>query len=80
MTANAPTKVEFVMNDINHTFKAGHRIMIQVQSTWFPIMDRNTQNYVPNIELAKDGDFRKATQRVYHTAAMPSQLKVFVSP
>jgi predicted acyl esterase len=80
MVAGQPTKVEFTMNDINHTFKAGHRIMIQVQSTWFPIMDRNTQNYVPNIELAKDSDFRKATERVYHTTQMPSSIKVMVVP
>jgi putative CocE/NonD family hydrolase len=80
MTAGQPVKLEFAMNDINHTFKAGHRIMVQVQSTWFPIMDRNTQNYVPNIELAKDSDFRKATERVYHTAAMASAIKVLVAP
>src|SRR5207302_9035071 len=47
----------------NHSFKAGHRIMVQVQSTWFPLYDRNPQIFVPNIFLAKPGDYVKATQR-----------------
>ena len=59
------TKIEFVMPDVNHTFRRGHRIMIQVQSTWFPLTDINPQTFVPNIYLAKPGDFQKATQRVY---------------
>jgi hypothetical protein len=80
MVPGQPTKLDFEMNDINHTFKKGHRIMVQVQSTWFPIMDRNTQTFVPNIERAKDSDFKKATERVYHTPAMASQLKVLVVP
>jgi len=80
MVPGQPTKLDFEMNDINHTFKAGHRVMVQVQSTWFPIMDRNTQTFVPNIERAKDSDFKKATQRLYHAPAMASQLKVLVVP
>ena len=59
------TKIEFVMPDVNHTFRRGHRIMVQVQSTWFPLADINPQTFVPNIYLAKPGDFQKATQRVY---------------
>ena len=78
MVPDRPTNVAFSMNDIDHTFKAGHRIMIQIQSTWFPIIDRNPQKYVPNVELAKDSDFQKATERVYHSAQMPSHLTVFV--
>ncbi len=80
MVPSKPTKVAFELNDVNHTFKTGHRIMVQVQSTWFPIMDRNTQNYVPNIELAKDSDFRVAIERLYHTKAMSSKIQVLVTP
>ena len=58
---------EFVidLHDINHVFKKGHSLMIQVQSTWFPLIDRNPQKYVPNIFEAKDSDFQKAEQRIY---------------
>ena len=80
MIPGQPTKLDFEMNDIDHAFRTGHRIMVQIQSTWFPIMDRNTQTFVPNIELARDGDFRKAIERVYHTPSMPSQIKVLVRP
>jgi len=65
-----PNKVEeFVidLHDINHVFKKGHRLMIQVQSTWFPLIDRNPQKYVANIFEAKDSDFQKAEQRVYYS-------------
>jgi putative CocE/NonD family hydrolase len=64
-----PNKAEeFVidLHDINHTFLKGHRIMIQIQSTWFPVIDRNPQKYVPNIFEAKESDFIKAEQRVYY--------------
>jgi putative CocE/NonD family hydrolase len=64
-----PNKVEeFVidLHDINHVFKKGHKLMIQVQSTWFPIIDRNPQKYVANIFEAKGSDFQKAEQRVYY--------------
>lgn len=60
----------------NYTFKKGHRIMVQVQSTWFPIIDRNPQTFVPNIFEAKDSDFRAATHRVYRTDAYPSRVDV----
>jgi putative CocE/NonD family hydrolase len=58
---------EFIidLHDINHVFKKGHRLMIQVQSTWFPLIDRNPQKYVPNIFEAKDRDFQKTEQRIY---------------
>jgi putative CocE/NonD family hydrolase len=58
---------EFVidLHDINHTFLKGHHIMIQIQSTWFPIIDRNPQKYVPNIFEAKESDFIKATETIY---------------
>jgi putative CocE/NonD family hydrolase len=60
--------------DTDHTFLAGHRIMVQVQSTWFPVIDRNPQTWVPNIFEATDADFRKATQRVYRSARYPSRI------
>ena len=67
MVPNKPDKIEYVMPDVNHTFKKGHRIMIQVQSTWFPLVDRNPQKFV-DIYRASDADFQKATQRVYHSS------------
>jgi predicted acyl esterase len=60
-------------------FKRGHRIMVQVQSTWFPIIDRNPQTYVPNIFLAKDSDYRKATHRIYRSARYPSHVTLPVA-
>jgi predicted acyl esterase len=65
------------MPDINHTFKKGHRIMIHIQSTWFPLVDRNPQKFL-NIYQAKDEDFQKATQRVYRSAKFPTHLKLSV--
>ncbi|MFL5575786.1 MAG: CocE/NonD family hydrolase [Gemmatimonadaceae bacterium] len=62
---DAPTAVKLTLNDVNHTFLKGHRVMVQVQSSWFPLVDRNPQTFVPSIYEAKASDFRKATQRVY---------------
>ena len=59
-----PAKVEWTMPDVNHTFRKGHRIMVQVQSTWFPLVDINPQKFV-DINNAKTTDFEKATERVY---------------
>jgi putative CocE/NonD family hydrolase len=73
------TKIEFTIPDIFHTFRHGHRVMIQVQSSWFPLVDRNPQTFV-NIPTAKPEDFRKATQRLYHSAENPSGLAVQVLP
>jgi hypothetical protein len=70
---NQVTKIEYVLNDIFHTFKKGHRIMVQVQSTWFPMIDRNPQTFV-DIYHAKDSDFQKATQRVYHSPEWSTHL------
>jgi len=70
---NEPTVVKFAMPDIYHTFKQGHRIMVQVQSTWFPLVDRNPQTFV-NIFEAKESDYRPAVQRVYRTKALPSRI------
>jgi len=71
------TKVGFVMPDVNHTFRRGHRIMIQVQSTWFPLVDRNPQRF-EDVYTAKPADFQKATERVYHTPDSPSAVAVDV--
>ncbi|MCA1565137.1 MAG: CocE/NonD family hydrolase [Acidobacteria bacterium] len=79
LTPNQPTKVEFVMPDASHTFRKGHRIMVQVQSSWFPLVDRNPQKFV-NIYQARDSDFQKATQRVYRAGRTGSHLKLTVLP
>ncbi|HSP62723.1 MAG TPA: CocE/NonD family hydrolase [Pyrinomonadaceae bacterium] len=71
---NAPTKISYVMPGIVHTFKKGHRIMVQIQSTWFPLVARNPQKYLANYKLGTDADFQKATERVYHSAANPSRI------
>jgi putative CocE/NonD family hydrolase len=68
-----PASVKFRMNDVYHTFRAGHRLMVQVQSTWFPMIDRNPGVF-ENIFLAKDGDFRPTTQRVYRSAGLASRI------
>jgi len=64
---NKITKVKFPLQDVLHTFKKGHRVMIQIQSTWFPLVDRNPQKYVENIFKADEKDFIKATHRVYRS-------------
>jgi len=76
--ANKVTEVSFPLQDVMHTFKKGHKIMIQVQSTWFPLFDRNPQKYVPNIFEADDKDFIKATHRVYHSKKDQSYVEVQV--
>ncbi|MBD0278442.1 MAG: CocE/NonD family hydrolase [Flavisolibacter sp.] len=76
MVPNKITPITFRLQDVLHTFKRGHRIMVQVQSSWFPLIDLNPQKYVPNIYKAEPADFIKATQRVYHSAANPSYLEV----
>ncbi|MBD0375855.1 MAG: CocE/NonD family hydrolase [Flavisolibacter sp.] len=76
MMPNKITPITFRLQDVLHTFKRGHRIMVQVQSSWFPLIDLNPQKYVPNIYKAEPADFIKATQRVYHSAANPSYLEV----
>jgi len=76
----SPGKVEevgFTMQDVNHTFRRGHRIMVQIQSSWFPLTDRNPQTFV-NIPDAKPSDFVKTTERVYHSKAEPSGIVVQV--
>ena len=71
--------VNFRMPDVAHTFRRGHRIMVQVQSSWFPLIDRNPQTFV-NIPDAKAEDFKAATQRVWHSPTQPSGISVLVMP
>ena len=78
--AFTPGKVEevaFAMQDVNHTFRRGHRIMVQIQSSWFPLTDRNPQKFL-NIPDAKPSDFVKATERVYHGEGQASGIEVNV--
>jgi putative CocE/NonD family hydrolase len=78
-TPGQVTRIEFSMPDILHTFRSGHRVMIHVQSSWFPLVDRNPQTFV-NIATARPEDFKKATHRVYRTQQAPSSLVVNVLP
>ena len=64
----------------NHVFLPGHRIMVQVQSSWFPLYDRNPQTFTPNIFFAKPADYVKAAQRMYHTPGALSSLSLPVVP
>ena len=61
---------------LNHRFLKGHRIMVQVQSTWFPLIDRNPQTFVPSIFAAQESDFRAATERVYRSRQYGSHLSL----
>ncbi|MBS0204885.1 MAG: CocE/NonD family hydrolase [Planctomycetes bacterium] len=74
---NQPDRVKFTIPDICHTFRPGHRIMVQVQSSWFPLFDRNPQTFV-DIYTAKSTDFKLTQQRVFHTATTPSRVTVMV--
>jgi putative CocE/NonD family hydrolase len=74
-----PDKVEFQLPDVFQTFRRGHRIMVQVQSSWFPLVDRNPQKFM-KIDEAQPSDFQKATERVYHSAKLPSRITVEVLP
>ncbi len=72
--ANRPLKYGIDLHSNDHVFLKGHRVMVQVQSTWFPLYDRNPQRFVRNIFEASAKDYRKATQRIYRTAALPSAI------
>ena len=77
MAPNRVTKIEFTLPDANHAFLKGHRIMVQIQSSWFPLVDRNPQTFV-DINRATESDFRKATQRVYRSPQYGSHLTLTV--
>lgn len=80
LAPNAVTPFTIDLHTANHVFKKGHRIMVQVQSTWFPIIDRNPQKFVPNIFEAKESDFQAATQRVYRSKLYPSSVEIATLP
>lgn len=76
LTPNTPEEFVIDLHEINHTFKKGHRIMIQVQSTWFPVIDRNPQKYLSNIFDADDTDFIKATHKIYFSSKFPTYIEL----
>jgi uncharacterized protein len=78
LVAGKVTKFPIGLHAADYTFQPGHRIMVQVQSTWFPLIDRNPQTFVPNIFEARDGDYRAATHRVFRSAQYPSGVSVSV--
>ena len=80
LTPNHPVEWNIPLRDHDHVFLKGHRIMVQIQSTWFPVIDRNPQKFVPSIYQAAATDFVSATQRVYCSPMMPSHLVLPVVP
>lgn len=74
-----PLLYRFNLPTADHVFLPGHRIMVQVQSSWFPLYDRNPQTFVPNIFWAMPGDYRKATQRIYHSPQDASFIELPVA-
>jgi putative CocE/NonD family hydrolase len=75
-----PATIRLELLDVMHRFRKGHRIMIQIQSTWFPLVDRNPQTFVPNIYLAKPEDFQKATHRIWRNDAHPATFSFGMVP
>jgi len=71
--------VTFTMPDVNHVFRRGHRVMVQVQSTWFPLVDRNPQTFV-NVPTATSEDYRPATQHIMRCRTQPSGVEVWALP
>ena len=82
IASNQPLLYRFALPTANHVFLPGHRMMVQVQSSWFPLYDRNPQTFVPNIFWAKPEDYRKAAQRIYHAPGQESfiELPLVVTP
>ncbi len=80
IVSGKPEEYIIGLHQVNHMFKKGHKIMIQVQSSWFPMIDRNPQKFVPNIFEAKESDFIKATQTVYFSAEYPTHIDLPVAP
>src|SRR5262249_26593916 len=74
--SDKPLPYRFALPTANHVFLPGHRIMVQVQSSWFPLYDRNPQTFVPNIFWARPQDYRKATQRIYHAPGQASFVEL----
>ena len=78
-TPDKVERVKFELPDIAHTFRKGHRLMVQIQSSWFPLVDRNPQKFV-NIYECADSDFQKATIKIYHNSKNASGLHLPVLP
>ncbi|SFW56276.1 CocE/NonD family hydrolase [Luteibacter sp. UNCMF366Tsu5.1] len=76
LTPNTPLEYRFGLPTVNHTFLPGHRVMVQVQSSWFPLYDRNPQTFVPNIFFAKPSDYQKATQQIWHAPGTASAIEL----
>jgi len=76
LAANEVLPYRIPLPHVSHTFQPGHRIMVQIQSSWFPLYDRNPQTFVPNIMYAKRADYAKATQRVWHTPGSASAIEL----
>jgi len=76
LQAGQVTAYNIDLHSTNHAFLAGHRVMVEVQSTWFPLIDRNPQKFVPNIFMAAEADYQKAEQRVYRSRAYPSSVEL----
>ena len=76
LATDTPLTFRFALPTVNHVFLPGHRIMVQVQSSWFPLYDRNPQTFVPSIFWAKPGDYQKATQRIYHAPGKASFIEL----
>jgi putative CocE/NonD family hydrolase len=76
IAANTPLRYRFALPTANHVFLPGHRIMVQIQSSWFPLYDRNPQTFVKSIFWAKPEDYKKATQRIYHSTAQSSFVEL----
>jgi predicted acyl esterase len=74
--SNRALQYRFALPTANHVFLPGHRIMVQVQSSWFPLYDRNPQTFVPNIFWAKSADYRKAVQRIWHAPGQASFVEL----
>ncbi|HXU37622.1 MAG TPA: CocE/NonD family hydrolase [Blastocatellia bacterium] len=79
MTPNKPTQISYDLPDVYHTFRKGHKMMVQVQSSWFPLVDRNPQKFM-DIPKATAADFQKATQRIYRSRSLSSSVTVSVEP
>ena len=76
LAANQALHYRFALPTAHHVFLAGHRIMVQIQSSWFPLYDRNPQTFVPNIFWAKPSDYRKAVQRIFHAPGQASFIEL----
>jgi hypothetical protein len=76
IAADRPLPYRFALPTANHVFLPGHRMMVQVQSSWFPLYDRNPQTFVPSIFRATPADYRKATQRIYHAPGQASFIEL----